>query len=781
MKIADLPLPEHIVQQLVTIEPFEFLNPPQQAAIEAGLFEKKNFLIAIPTASGKTFIAELCALQHILIFKKQVIYLTPLKALALEKYHDFKRFNSLGISSGITIGDFDSQDSTLDQYDLIVSTNEKIDSLLRHNTKPFVDQISLLIIDECHLIDDSTRGPTLETLIVKIKRINPSIQILALSATVQNAEELASWLQAILIQSTWRSVPVEEYFCNQDGIIIHKKNKSERNIGKANILEILASETLKTNGQVLIFANSRKNAQSISLSLQNLTKSFLSRSETNSINSSIKTLIKKDQSGDRTSDLLLDLLKNGIAFHHAGLSSNQRGIVESLFKQRNIKVIVATPTLAAGINLPARRVIIPSIWRFSSISGNMIPIKVMEYEQMRGRSGRPKYDTFGESFILSSSERDEDVVLTKYFLSEGSENIESKLSAKPILRIHLLGVLATGIVKTYGELKNFLEDTFFGFQYNNFSLLEKNLRDVISDLEGFGFIKVKSESIAVTRIGRRVSQLYIDPVTANIILNALIKSLSSPEFKPMMFLHLYCLVPDITRIHLKKKDWGKIDTLYEDFKENLLSDPQIIWNFDYERDIEAFKTALIIQDWISEKPLPEILAKYELALGDFQRLHDTIIWISYSAKELVKELNHILKEKDLTDFIYIESLLKFSYHDLHALQKYVSGIEIRISEGIKDDLLNIINLKGLGRVKARILAFNNINSVEKLKNTSVEELISLPGFGKKLVTSIKEQIGQNILVDINSNYQLITNNFNLKKDKVNAKKKFSSLIDFVKE
>ena len=268
MKIADLPLPKKIVKALLASEPFDTLNPPQEAVVEAGLFTRKNFLIAIPTASGKTFIAELSALQHVVEFHKKVIYLTPLKALAQEKYHDFKRFSSLGIKVGITVSDFDSADSHLfEKYDIIVSTNEKIDSLLRHNKSFMQQDISLLIIDECHLIDDSSRGPTLETLIVKIKHINPTIQLLALSATVHNSDELANWLNAILVESNWRSVPVEEYFCSQDGIIHHRSSQETRHIDDKLILESLVSETLRDNGQVLVFANENWNAVSTAFAL----------------------------------------------------------------------------------------------------------------------------------------------------------------------------------------------------------------------------------------------------------------------------------------------------------------------------------------------------------------------------------------------------------------------------------------------------------------------------------------------------------------------------------
>lgn len=780
MKIVDLPLATSIKSKLQAIESFDTLNPPQQAVIEAGLFERKNFLVAIPTASGKTFIAELATLQHVLEFNSQVIYLTPLKALALEKFHDFKRFNTLGIKTGITLGDYDSSDTHLfDRCNVVISTNEKIDSLLRHTPALLQNKISLLIIDECHLIDDASRGPTLETLIVKIKKINPSIQLLALSATVHNAEEVAGWLGATLVQSNWRSVPVEEYFCNQYGIITHRNSQITRTVPSTAIMESLVKETLETNGQVLIFANSRKSAQNIATSLKLLANSYLSSSNKKIITSSINALIKKDQSGDKTSNSLLQLINHGVGFHHAGLSNTQRVIVESLFKQRTIKIIVATPTLAAGINLPARRVIIANMWRFSSTSGYMNPIKVMEYEQMRGRSGRPKYDKFGESFILATSDRDEEIVRQKYFASDGSEDIESKLSALNILRIHLLGVLSTGIVKTYSDLQQFLQDSFYGYQYNNFSLLERNLRIVTDDLEEFGFIKVRNELIQVTKLGRRVSQLYIDPVTANIIIKGMIKALRFPDYKPLMFIHLLCLVPDIRRIRIKKKEWGKLDYIYAEARDKLLSGTDVIEKFDTERDIEAFKTALIILDWIKEKPLPDILQAYDLTLGDFQRLQDTLVWLCYSAKELTKELLKISIQKDLTDFIYLESLQQVSEQDLALLSKYLMGLEIRVTEGIKEDLLKLIELKGLGRVKARELASHGIKNIDQLQKTKARELLKLAGFGPKLVMSLQEQLGKKI--DLTIRNLPVQNNFKPQLKNNTIKKKASSLTDFVKE
>ena len=352
-------------------------------------------VIAIPTASGKTFLAELCAIQHILSLKGKVIYLSPLKALASEKFNDFKRFRSLGVKIGIALGDYDSADK-IDSYDFLVSTNEKIDSLLRHR-RSFVKNISLVIVDECHLIDDGTRGPTLEALIVKLRILQPTIQILALSATISNAHELAKWLDATLVKSDWRSVPLKEFYCLKDGLIVSRDQKQDSrlvNLVGNSALSGLVKETLDDKGQVLIFTNSRKRTQSIAMAIKEVSRRYLSSRQHEELLTTISNLKKDINLRDKTSLALFEYISYGLSFHHAGLNSTQRRTIEQLFKKGLIKVIVATPTLAAGINLPARRVMIANIWRFSSRSGRMNPIKVMEYEQMRGRAGRPRYDTF---------------------------------------------------------------------------------------------------------------------------------------------------------------------------------------------------------------------------------------------------------------------------------------------------------------------------------------------------------------------------------------------------
>ena len=185
------------------------LRPAQEKSIKKGLLDGKNLLVCTPTASGKTLIAELAALKAIIENKGKAIYIVPLKALASEKYKDFKRRYDKIAKVALSMGDIDSVDAFLSDYDLIVTTSEKLDSLIRHRA-PWLSNIATVVVDEIHLLNDQQRGPTLEILITILKKILKNVQIIGLSATIGNAEELAEWLDAELVVDEWRPVKLHK-------------------------------------------------------------------------------------------------------------------------------------------------------------------------------------------------------------------------------------------------------------------------------------------------------------------------------------------------------------------------------------------------------------------------------------------------------------------------------------------------------------------------------------------------------------------------------------------
>ncbi len=200
MLINYLNIPDRVFSRIK--QRVKSLHPGQVKAVKAGLFDNKNLLICTPTASGKTLIAEMAFLNNVNYGK--TLYIVPLKALASEKYALFKSLYpeySISVSSG----DLDSNDNYLSYSDLIVTVSEKFDSLLRHRVS-WLNSIRVVVIDEIHLLNDPGRGPTLEVIITLLKSVLPDVQIIGLSATIGNPEELAEWLGAKLVVDTWRPV-----------------------------------------------------------------------------------------------------------------------------------------------------------------------------------------------------------------------------------------------------------------------------------------------------------------------------------------------------------------------------------------------------------------------------------------------------------------------------------------------------------------------------------------------------------------------------------------------
>lgn len=201
-------IPEEL-SEILAKKGIEELRPAQEKALKAELLERKNLLICTPTSSGKTLIAELAAFNSIFRRIGKAVYIAPLKSLATEKYKEFKKFYGDKAKIALSIGDVDEVDPHLHEYDLIITTSEKLDSLIRHRID-WLKNVAVIIVDEIHLLNDPKRGPTLEILITILKEKLKNVQIIGLSATIGNPSELATWLDATLVEDNWRPVKLHK-------------------------------------------------------------------------------------------------------------------------------------------------------------------------------------------------------------------------------------------------------------------------------------------------------------------------------------------------------------------------------------------------------------------------------------------------------------------------------------------------------------------------------------------------------------------------------------------
>jgi len=704
-----------VIKTILKNQGIERLYPPQEEAVKAGALNGANLVLAIPTAAGKTLVAELAMTKQILEKGGKALYLVPLRALAAEKYEEFKKYEEAGIKVAISTGDYDSSDPWLANYDIIVVTNEKADSLLRHRA-PWIEDITIVVADEIHLINDPSRGPTLEMVLARLSQVNPEAQIIALSATIRNAEEIAEWLNAKLIKSEWRPIPLKKGVYCRGTIIFDDGTIAELKKATKEPCEIITMDTLENGGQVLVFTNTRQNAMKMALKLAPVVSRYLNRREKVELREIAEEVLRRGEV-TRISEQLATCIMNGTAFHHAGLIYDHRKIVEDAFRNFKIKVVCATPTLAAGVNLPARRVVIRHYYRYDFSFGHR-PIPVLEFHQMAGRAGRPKYDKYGEAILIAKTPDERNFLLENY-IKASPEMIWSKLAAEPALRSHILAIIATEFAKTDKGLLEFLSHTFYYYQYGGSSYINTVIRRVLSFLESNEMITEDGEYLNATKLGKRVSELYIDPLTAVYIRKGLESKSTST---PLGYLHLIAYTPDMPKLFLRRGDRRKLtEIVIARSNEFLIKPPDMYEEPDeYEYFLAALKGALALIDWINEEREDAIIEKYDVGSGDIYALASTARWLLYSAAEL-------------------SSLLKLQSH-----VKKLKKLMLRVEYGCKEELLQIVQLKGVGRVRARMLYNAGYRTIEDLKRATPEELLRVPSIGVQIVKRIKEQLGEPI-------------------------------------
>ena len=333
MKVSELNLESSAIDFLKS-EGLTELYPPQEDCVRDGLFDdKKSFLVSIPTASGKTLIAILAILSHISKHKTKVVYLSPLRALASEKFEEFKKLEKLDlgrkIKVGISTGDSNSTDNKLDDADVIILTNETMDANMAFE-RDWIYEIGLVISDEIHLIGDSTRGPTLEMILTRLRtgflgKIPP--KIIGLSATISNSNELAEWLKCELVESEWRPVPLTEAVYSNHTIMTSQDSEySEGNLNEKRESRHtkpaigLGLDTIENGDQCLIFTMTRKSSVATATEAGlDVVKTLVENQRKELQKISKKILPKDNEDETKLIKKLADTVKNGTAFHHAGL------------------------------------------------------------------------------------------------------------------------------------------------------------------------------------------------------------------------------------------------------------------------------------------------------------------------------------------------------------------------------------------------------------------------------------------------------------------------------
>ncbi len=616
---------------------------------------------------------------------------------------------------GISTGDFDYADPRLANYDILIATSEKVDSLLRHRAKWLAEAASVVVLDEIHLIDEPGRGPTLEILTARLKQVNQKLQTIALSATIKNADEIAEWLGAELVKSDWRPVPLKKGVYYRRKIEFDDKSKRAVESDVEEDVAALAVQTVQEGGQALVFVNNRRSAQATATMLTKYIRDFLSGEERARLADAAKVIEGALGEPTRTCRQLADSVRSGTAFHHAGLHHSQRKAVEDAFRKNLVKVICATPTLAAGVNLPSRRTIIRDYRRYVEPFGMQF-IPVLEFHQMAGRAGRPQYDDYGEAVLIARGRGESDALFDEFILAQ-PERITSKLATEPALRTHVLASIAAGYVADEGGLMEFMEKTFFAHQYGTREVAR--VVDLVLDfLEREEMIRRQNKLLIATPFGERVSRLYIDPLSAVVLRDGLAGVTSEPT--DIGILHLICKTPDMGTLYLREHEYEEMEQFFKTHAEELIA--QIP---DYHREPEKFemmlaelKTANLLRMWADETREDDLHERFGIGAGDIRRKAETAKWLLYAAHELA-------------------SLFK-ARKALTPLRK----LQDRIRYGVKEELLELVQLRGIGRVRARSLFRAGFRRLSDIEKATEEALAKVPYIGTEIARSIKKQASE---------------------------------------
>lgn len=662
-------------------------NPAQKAVIESGYLEdKSNYIISIPTASGKTVLGILPALKTILNGGKAV-YAAPLLSIQNEKVKEFKAFEE----HGIKVGKHPSNS------DLSVMVFESFDALTRFSWN-VLREVDTLIIDEFHMIGEYSRGPTLESAITRAKIINPSLRIIALSATLKNIDEIEQWLDGKTVEHDYRPVPLNKEVL--DGEMFNTKNKND-------VIVKIVEKAIEDNSQALSFVSTRRFTESLATYVAKKIDKKTTKEQKQKFKQVADKLLevpKKKGSLPTTTCLkLAEAAEKGVVFHHAGLFNEQKEIIEDEFRNGNILMITATPSLMYGVNLPSKYVVIRDHTRWTSNGPASIP--VFDYEQMSGRAGRPQYDDVGYSYLVAKT-MDEAFDLEARYINGEIELTNSKLiDNKDAIYKQIIAQIASSLSKNLDDLNDFFGKTLYGFQMKNNPSMSMFAQDSLNwELESAlefllqnGIIRATPEGLKTTDFGNLIAKSNYAVETA-VKIKEYVSTME--KLNPAEMIYALAETPDLPLISFKGRK--SKDPVRDKLSECGLFAVDI-------GNPEA--TAVSLIEWIDERNEYEIENAYNVYSASTRRS-------AYEASRLVKFAKNTLE-------------VLGNYSNL----KDMDYLSARLYYGVKEDIIPlVVGVKRLGRKRARLLmkTFG-----DNLSEASEKELQKVEGIGPKLAGKVK--------------------------------------------
>jgi DNA polymerase theta len=744
LELKSWSLPEPILRRYHDLAITQMFDWQAECLLQSQALQGGNLIYSAPTSAGKTLVAELLLLKKVLETCSKALFILPFVSIAQEKTRYLKAlFQDIGLRVEAFVGS-QSPAGGLARVDVAVCTIEKANSLLnRLLEEGEMSQLGIIVVDELHMAGDPNRGYLLELLLTKVSFVNrsDSVQIVGMSATLPNLNVVAKWLNADLYHTTYRPVPLTEYIkignniYNKSMKLISTIHESECLSDDPDHIVWLCQETLKGGHSVLIFCPTKnqteKLAEKIAASLTQGKRGRGIHIESKGLQQIIEQL-ERTQTG--VDCLLAKTLSKGVAFHHAGLTTDEREIIERGFRQSSIRVLTATSTLSSGVNLPARRVII----RSPVFHGTTLD--TMAYQQMAGRAGRKGEDSFGESILVCKpSEKQRGLSLIQSSLEPVKSCLLSEESTdghSSAMKRALLEVIASGVVVTPNDVERYTECT----------LLAAELKAVSKDIDGVKsssaacldflhkneFIALRQESTEAqqnngtayfcpTQLGTACLASALSPDEALVVLREL--QTARKSFVLENELHL---VYQVTPVFLQKQwpcpNWYNFLSLWSKLppgfqrvadlvgvKESFLAravNGQVPERTPEQRAISGvhrrFFTALALHDLVQEIPLHVVATRYGVSRGLLQSLQASAATFAGMVT------------------VFCE---KLSWHNMELL---LAQFQSRLHFGIEKELCELVTISLLNGQQARLLynaGYRSLSSIAAASPSEIEKTL----------------------------------------------------------
>lgn len=729
-KLSAWGLPQAILEKYETHKVVNMFNWQVQCLSNPlVLKEHRNLVYSAPTSAGKTLVAEILAIKTVLEMKKKVLFVLPFVSVVREKMFYFQDILS---SSGVRVEGFMGSYNPpggFSSVNIAICTMEKANSVInRLLEEKRLEEIGAVVIDEMHLLSDSSRGYQLELLLTKLKYMtqrddNINIQIIGMSATLPNLDLLAKWLDAELFITNFRPVPLKEQ-CHCNGEIYDTNLTMLRKLDKIEELEMdtdnilqLCLETIFDSCSVLIFCPTKKWCESLSQQIAMAfwkicnSKTELSQKLLKQLNGELILEVLEQLRGSPVGlDKHLEcVISFAVSFHHAGLTMDERDIIEGAFKRNVIRVLVATSTLSSGVNLPARRVIIRTpIFHGKSIDP-------LTYRQMIGRAGRMGRDSSGESLLICQKN---DYAIAKELMSAKLPPIESCLEGSGRLKRAILEIIASEVASAPSDIAIFAASTLLAANSDMSSPIEDTIEFLIeNEFVRLQMLDVGSSKYFPTPLGKACLSSSMPPEEGLLLFAELQKARQCFVLDTELHI-IYLVTPYSVCNQLPTIDWISYLEMWEKLSASMKRVGELVGVSDFYLVSQArgkiqvnssksyhrlqihkrFYTALALQDLVSEVPLNEVAKKFNCNRGLLQSLQQSASSFAGMVTTFSRQLGW------------------------SSVEILVSQFQDRLQFGVSRDLLDLMKLPVLDAPKARALYNNGIDNLIRLAASDPQTL-----------------------------------------------------------